>query len=285
MNPKIQELAHLIKNRKYVVVFTGAGISTESGLPDFSGSEPRDEAIQAGPLHNMPESPTFEPQMPEPQMPEIPRVESSQAPDLVPNTYASSDDMGGIRPNRTHEALVTLQNHGMLNFVITMNLDGLHRVSGIRSEKLVEVHGNVFLVKCTECNLRYQKAKVGWDNTLHGRGFLTEPEYPNRPKCPRCGGKLISTEINYGDPMPDKEWGICVQVAKRADLFIAMGTSLSTYPANTLPDYCLANQGKFVIINKSETPLDSKANIIIRDNVGEIMGELLKILNINHMLG
>ena len=159
-----------------------------------------------------------------------------------------------------------------------MNLEGLHLDSGIDPNKLSELHGNVKLLKCTECNKKVSKKAAGWDDGIHGYGFRTEEEKPGRPLCPACSGKLLSSEVNYGDSMPADELGNSISHAKKADLFIAIGTSLTTSPANSLPDYTLVNNGKFVLLTRGDTPKDGQAHIKITENIGQVLEDLLKKL-------
>jgi NAD-dependent SIR2 family protein deacetylase len=278
---KLHELAELVKKSEYIVVLTGAGISTESGLPDFTGLGKNEPVMQAihpdlGAIPNR----AIEPQRgPENFSENI--HQRGPSPNRPIGAQSGTVSMEDAKPNRGHYALVELQKMGKLKFLITMNLEGLHLDSGIDPSKLSELHGNVKLLKCTVCNKKVSKKAVGWDDRIHGYGFKTEAEKPGRPLCPNCNGKLLSSEVNYGDSMPEDELSTSISHAKNADLFIAIGTSLTTSPANSLPDFTLANNGKFVLMTRGETPKDSQAHIKITENVGQVMEDLLKKLKGN----
>jgi NAD-dependent SIR2 family protein deacetylase len=162
---RVKQVARWIHDAAKVVVFTGAGISTESGLPDYRGPDGvwtrRDKGLAPKPWHE-------------------------------------------FEPNRGHLAIVELQKIGKLDLLISQNVDNLHLKSGIEPERIVELHGNGFLLYCLKCGKKIQKSNAGWDDTKHGHGYRTEREFPNRPRC-ACGGKLMSTVVNFGDPMPVKE--------------------------------------------------------------------------------
>lgn len=283
---KLQELTELIERSEYIVVLTGAGISTESGLPDFTGLGENEPVMQG--IHF--EKPIIDPDLGaipnraiEPQRGAEELTEDFHQRGPSPNrpigAQSGTVSMEDAKPNRGHYALVELQEMGKLKFVITMNLEGLHLDSGINPSMLSELHGNVKLLKCTVCNKKVSKKAVGWDDRIHGYGFKTEEEKPGRPLCPTCNGKLLSSEVNYGDSMPEDELSTSISHAKKADLFIAIGTSLTTSPANSLPDYTLANNGKFVLLTRGKTPKDSQAHIKITENVGQVLEDLLKKLD------
>ena len=152
----IETIARHLAESEHVVAFTGAGISTDSGIPDFRGPEGVWTRRDAG--------------LPAPRW----RVPPGQ-----------------IRPNPSHLALVELQRLGKLRFVITQNTDNLHRASGIRPELLAELHGNGQLMRCLGCDRQYPRQEVGWDRDRWGSGYRTQEPVSGQPSCPDCGGRLI----------------------------------------------------------------------------------------------
>lgn len=237
---RILQAAKIIKNSNYLVVFTGAGISTESGIPDYRGPDGvwtrRDKGL------------------PPPQM----KVPWDQ-----------------VKPNSGHYALVDLQNLGIMKFLISQNVDNLHLKSGIKEDLIAEFHGNSERMRCLGCDKRFIKSEI-WDEKKWGKGYLSGPVYKDQPKCPECGGRIISSIVNFKDPIPDKEYNLSIYHSQKADVFLVVGSSLSVTPVSYMPQYTLKNQAKLIIINREETPLDHKAMLLFHENAGET---LVKITN------
>ncbi len=244
LDEQIHTLATWIAESNKIVGYTGAGISTESGLSDYTGKD----GVWTRRRKGLPIK--------------TPKVTLEEA-----------------KPNRTHFALVELQTLGKLKFLISQNVDNLHLESGIDPDKLAEIHGNDTLMRCTSCQNIVTKTAVGWNIGLHGFGFSfeNESELPaHRPKCPECGGNLLSTVVNYGDSLPEKEYDDSVKHSKTCDLFIVLGSSLKTSPVNKMPIFALEVGAKLVIVNASETKFDNKAHLKITADVGEVMERALK---------
>jgi NAD-dependent SIR2 family protein deacetylase len=199
---------------KYLVVFTGAGISTESGLPDFRGPN---------------------------------GIWTRQAKGLPPKTRPFSS----AEPNAGHRAIVELQNLGKLRFLISQNVDNLHLQSGIQPDLLAELHGNVTKLRCQRC-----KAQV--DKSL---GLET---------C-ACGGRLVSSVVDFGDPLPQKELNDSFWHSAHSDLLIVVGSSLVVSPANEMPRIAVQSGARLVIINKGETPLDGECHLRFEERIGEVL--------------
>lgn len=235
MNQLTDQLVRIINEANYLVALTGAGISTESGVPDYRGPEGvwtrRDRGLK--PLPSTP--------------------------------------IDKVQPNKGHNALVKLLEIGKLKFLISQNVDNLHLKSGIPYDHLVELHGNHNLLKCLSCDRRYTLGELHWDKKVLGPGYRKSQPHKQQPNCPECGGRIISSIINFGDPMPEKELQIALYHAKKADVFLILGSSLVVHPAASLPMECYAKGGKILIINKGETPLDDIATLKIDDSVGEIL--------------
>ena len=230
----------MIKESEYLVVFTGAGISTESGLADFRGKNGLWTRRDKG---------------------------------LPPPKSKHFDE---VKPNSAHLALVDLQNQGKLKFLISQNVDNLHLKSGIKTELIAELHGNYKFVKCMECDLRFKREEVRWIREIHGRGSRKEPQQPNQPVCPKCQGRLVSSVVDFNDPMPEKEVELARYHSLQCDLMIVIGSSLSVYPAANYPKLARERGAKLVIINIDPTRLDYLADLNIRRKAGEFFEELIK---------
>ncbi len=232
---RIHTMAQWIVASSRLVVFTGAGISTDSGIPDYRGPDGvwtrRDKGLPPPPM-----------EMPWDQ----------------------------VRPNQGHMAIVDLQEMGKLDFLISQNVDNLHRASGILPEKIAELHGNRQLMKCSACDRRFSKQEIGWDDGRWGPGYRTSEPLPGQPRC-ECGGRIISSVVNFGDPMPEKEMREAISHAVRSDLFVVVGSSLVVRPAADMPVYALRAGAKLVIINQGETPLDSLAHLRFWEGAGIVL--------------
>ena len=233
------KIADLIINSTHLVIFTGAGVSTESGLADYRGPDGvwtrRDKGLKPKPS---------------------PSVEQ-------------------VKPNKAHIAIAELQNLGFLKFLISQNVDNLHLMSGINPEIIAELHGNYALMKCLECDLRISKEEVNWDDNVFGKGYRSQSPVLEQPKCPNCQGRLISSVVNFDDPMPIKEMDQATNHSKKADVYVVVGSTLLVQPAASLPVLALENGAKLVIINLGETPLDVYAHFRITGKAGEILSQLL----------
>ncbi|MBI2898937.1 MAG: Sir2 family NAD-dependent protein deacetylase [Planctomycetes bacterium] len=233
---RIRRAAEWVAAARHLVAFTGAGISTESGIPDFRGPDGvwtrRDKGL------------------PPPPMPAL------------------------VEPNRGHRALVALQDSGRLKFLVSQNVDNLHRRSGIRDGAIAELHGNGDLMRCLKCDGRFPLAEVGWDRDRWGTAYRTEKPRPGQPAC-RCGGRLISSIVNFGDPLPERDWRAAFDHAGRADVFLAVGSSLVVTPAADLPRRALDGGAKLILVNQGATPLDDEADLLFREPAGEVLTDMV----------
>jgi NAD-dependent SIR2 family protein deacetylase len=232
---EIATIADWVVAASHVVAFTGAGISTDSGIPDFRGPDGVWTRRDAG--------------LPPPKW----RVRP-----------------GEVRPNPSHEALVRLQALGKLQFLITQNTDNLHRAAGTRPELLAELHGNGSLVRCTKCDRQYPLTDVKWDRARFGPGYRTDKPVPGQPACPACGGRLISSVVNFGDPLPAKELRAAANHAGQCDLMIVLGSSLVVEPAASLVGLALEAGARGVLINRGETPYDDAVGLRVWSGIGEV---------------
>ncbi|MEJ2248474.1 MAG: Sir2 family NAD-dependent protein deacetylase [Candidatus Lokiarchaeota archaeon] len=236
LKEKIEIAAQWIVKANHFVAFTGAGISTSSGLPDFRGPNGvwtrRDKGL------------------PPPKM-KIPLDE--------------------VKPNENHYALVELMNLGKLKYVISQNVDGLHLKSGIPFEKLAELHGNRFFMKCLKCRKKITFEDAGWDKNIYGNGYRTDPKRSDQPNCPHCGGRLISSIVNFGDPLPEDELEEAFQHSIESDVFFVIGSSLVVTPAANMPGLARNNDAKLIILNQGETPYDNVADLRFFNKIKDVL--------------
>ncbi|TXT66685.1 MAG: putative NAD-dependent protein deacetylase [Promethearchaeota archaeon] len=236
LNKKIELAAQWIANADHLVAFTGAGISTHSGLPDFRGPDGvwtrRDKGL------------------PPPKM----KVPWDQ-----------------VKPNKGHFALYVLFKIGKLKYLISQNVDGLHAKSGIPFEKLSELHGNQYFMRCLGCGKKFRFEEVGWDKQIWGNGYRTSQIRRGQPKCPKCDGRLISSIVNFGDPLPEDELYKAYEHSQKADIFFVIGSSLVVSPAANMPGIAKKNGAKLVILNLGKTPYDNNADLRFFQDINKVL--------------
>jgi NAD-dependent deacetylase len=232
----IGTIAQWILKGEHTVAFTGAGISTDSGIPDFRGPEGVWTRRDAG---------------------------------LPPPRWRVSP--GKIKPNASHLSLVELQRLGKLQLLITQNTDNLHRRSGIHPELLAELHGNGQLVRCLGCDRLYTRQEVGWVTNRWGPGYRTQKPLPGQPACAVCGGRLISSVVNFGDPLPQRELELAEQHARQCDLMLVLGSSLMVNPAASLVGLALRSGARVVLANQGKTPYDDIVTLRVWTGIGEVI--------------
>ena len=137
------------------------------------------------------------------------------------------------------------------------------------------MHGNYNLYKCLSCDLRYSRQEIGWNRAIYGLGYRKDKPHKDQPQCKNCSGRLVSSVVNFGDPMPEKELKLSYYHAKKTDVFLVIGSSLVVHPAASLPMECYKNGGSIIIINRGETSLDDIATLKIEDSVGDILHQTL----------
>jgi len=214
LEERIEKLAQWIFEAQNIVFLTGAGISTEPGLPNVRG-------------------------------PEGIWTRQDKEPPTKFRLFTS------VEPNTGHRAIVELQNLGKLRFLITQNVDDLHLRSGIRPELLAELHGNVARLRCQQCQTQVAKS-LGLETCS-------------------CGGKLVSSVINFGDPLPQRDLEDSFWHSSQCDLFVVVGSSLVVGPANEMPEVALRGRARLVIINQGETPMDSRCHLRFEEDIGEVL--------------
>lgn len=224
-----------------MVAFTGAGISTDSGIPDYRGKNGLWTTGREKPL-------TYQEFMEDPEIRERWWRE-------LPDRLASA---GERKPNEGHHALVRLERAGRLAATITQNIDGLHLDAGQDPDRVIELHGNAKTIRCTDCSTVWPTAEF-----LEHYGGAPSP-----PPCPECGGIIKNGTIAFGQPMPEQEVRLAFAVAQKADLMLVVGSTLLVNPAARVPAVAKASGADLAIINIGETALDAYADVRLEAPAG-----------------
>ena len=248
LNILIDRVADLIINAKRMVVFTGAGVSTESGIPDFRSPGGIWDRFD-------PDDFTYHKFVNDP---ETRRKQWQMLQEGALTTKAE--------PNPAHYAIAELNRLGKLDCVITQNVDSLHHKAGIPDDKIFELHGNMQWAVCLSCCRRYPFQQV--------EARLNEGE--GIPDCDACHGILKPAAVFFGEPLPAKVLEEATERSYHSDLFIVIGSTLVIYPAAYMPIYATSSGAKLVIINLSSTPMDQEATVLIRAKAGETMSRVIK---------
>jgi len=242
----ISRLAALLAGSARTVVFTGAGISTESGIPDFRS--PGGVWSRMKPI----DFDTF-------MRDEDARREAWQ------RTFSGTAGWVGAKPNEGHFAIARLVDTGKVGHVITQNVDNLHQDAGVPAHRVIELHGNAGYATCLICGLRHELAD------------LRDPflEQGTLPACRACGGIIKSATISFGQPMPVEAMRRAEAASRACDLFFVLGSSLLVYPAAALPMVAKSNGAALAIINREPTDMDSKADVVIHAEIGAVLREIV----------
>jgi NAD-dependent deacetylase len=249
----IEAISEMIVNSKKVVVFTGAGMSTESGIQDFRS--------QNGLWHQWnPDELTFD------------KFMSSRASreHYWGFSRAIWPTMAHAKPNPGHYAIAELDKLGKLDIVITQNVDGLHQAAGVPEDKVVELHGTLKWVGCLKCGKRIPREDI--EKMMDETG-------EKAPEC-SCGGYLKQATIAFGQSLPIDAINIAEAKSSSCDLFIVAGSSLVVYPAAQMPLIAKQNGAKLVIITLSDTPHDGYADILINDKTGPTLSKVVEKVKI-----
>ena len=244
----IERLAGMIADARRAVVFTGAGISTESGIPDFRS--PTGIWSQTTPIYYQ-----------EFLASEDARIEVWRRKVLVDR------DIVDATPNRGHRAVAKLVRIGKVSSVITQNIDNLHQDSGVPREKVIELHGNGSYAKCVACETRYELAPI--------KEAFERDSVP--PSCTLCGAPVKTATISFGQAMPEDEMKRAKHETLACDLFLAIGSSLVVYPAAGLPVLAKDSGSTLVILNRDPTDLDGIADLVINREIGPTLGEAANV--------
>ncbi|HJQ55871.1 MAG TPA: Sir2 family NAD-dependent protein deacetylase [Vineibacter sp.] len=242
------DLRRMIADARRVVAFTGAGISTESGIPDFrspGGIWTKYRPIEFGDFIASAEA----------------RRESWR------RKFATDAVMRQATPNAGHRALARLVEQGKMSAVVTQNVDGLHQASGIADDKVIELHGNATYAACLDCGERYE---LDWVRSIFGRDEAL-------PECTRCGGIIKTATISFGQAMPAVPMERAREETMACDLFIVLGSSLVVYPAAAFPMLARRNGAKLVIVNRDPTDQDDSAELVINAEIGATMSRAVGV--------
>lgn len=243
MDQKIEALRNLLDASERLVIFTGAGISTQSGIPDFRS--PQGIWSKMEPI-------LFQDFLASEEM----RRESWRRKTII------DKDIDRALPNRGHRAVNALVASGKCHTVITQNIDGLHQASGVPEEKLVELHGNGTYAACLDCGVRYELAPIlkafNADETL--------------PICTHCSGIVKTATISFGQAMPEDEMTRAAEAVQCCDLFLVLGSSLVVYPAAGFPRLAQHNGARLIIINRDPTEQDANADLVLHEEIGAALG-------------
>ena len=241
MSLKLQEM---LKKSSKVVFFTGAGISTNSGIPDFRG--PKGVWKSSTPIY-------FQDFISSKEK----RVESWS------RKFKNELSIDSATPNEGHKKIAEIMKVKD-SFLVTQNVDNLHQDSGVDIDKIAELHGNATYAKCLDCSRRYELEDLK-------KEFLETNE---PPLCSICGGILKTATISFGQAMPEKEMQISQKKAIESDLFICIGTSLAVFPAADLPLLAKETGATLVILNNEPTQMDQYADLVINRDISEVFSEI-----------
>lgn len=245
MEDKIKDIIKKLKESKYCVAFTGAGISTESGIPDFRGRNG---------IYNYISEDVFSIEIFYKQPEIFYKFAREWLGEIITKT-----------PNRAHIVLAKLEKYGILKSIITQNIDGLHQKAGAKI--VYEIHGNIRTAHCLKCGRKFEFQYIQVE-------LVDKNNIPVR--CKFCGGIIKPDVVFFGESLPE-DLSKAIEEARNADLMLILGTSLTVYPAAMLPEYC---SGELIIINKDSTPLDSRASVVLHKPLGECFELIEKFFNL-----
>jgi NAD-dependent deacetylase len=247
LDSAIAGLQALIRAAPVILPFTGAGISTECGIPDFrspGGIWTKNRPIPFDEFLTSQEA----------------RNESWR------RRFAMGDEFGHAKPGRGHLALASLYKAGKVPATVTQNIDNLHQASGVAPEDVVELHGNTTYARCLDCKQRYEIAWVR-ERMAAGNGCA--------PDCAACGGFIKTATISFGQAMPDAAMRRAEALTLSCDLFLAIGSSLVVWPAAGFPLRAKQNGARLVIVNREPTDFDEIADLVVRDDIGAVFAPFI----------
>jgi len=238
----INALRSILATSQRTVVFSGAGISTESGIPDFRS--PGGVWTKMQPIY-------FQDFIASEEM----RKESWR------RRFANTDGWNNAQPNRGHVAVAQLVERDKVAAVITQNVDNLHQLSGVPEDKVIELHGNATYARCLKCALRIEL------NVIEHEFRTTGAVGP----CVQCGGIIKSATISFGQAMPQEPMQRAASETQLCDLFIVLGSSLTVFPAADFPAQAKHSGARLVIINRDPTDIDAHADLVIHEGIGDTL--------------
>jgi NAD-dependent deacetylase len=248
LDPAVAALIDIARPARVISAFTGAGISTESGIPDYRGPGGVWERNAPPTLSDFRENPDTRRQYWQERRERYPVLRDTQ-------------------PNSGHLALARLQSAGRLLYVITQNIDGLHQKAGSDPERIIELHGTAHQVRCLDCGASWP---ADW--------IQARLEHEPLPTCEICGGMIRAATVLFGQVMPQDALRRAFAVARSTDLMLVVGSSLVVQPAARLPQIAVASGAQLAIVNNEPTPLDSLADVVVRSNAGAVLWALMNAL-------
>ena len=249
MTDQVAELANLLRASRQTVIFTGAGMSTESGIPDFRS--PGGIWTKMMPVE-------FQDYISDPGA----RRVSWQ------RRFEMEETWNKLVPNDGHRVVAELVAMDKVSHVITQNIDALHQAAGVADEKVIELHGNTRYAKCLDCDRRVEIADIRAHFEKHG----------DAPGCAACGGIVKTATISFGQPMPEKEMARAQAATLACDLMLVLGSSLAVYPAAGFPLLAKRNGAGLAILNRDETPQDRYADLVLNAEIGPTMRAVIHFL-------
>ena len=243
------QLAEMLRSARRAVVFTGAGISTESGIPDFRS--PGGIWTQMAPIE-------FQDFI----------ASAAMRHEAWRRRFAMEEMFARVKPNSGHEAIAGLVARGTVAHVITQNIDNLHQMSGVPAVRVIELHGNTRYAKCLECGERVELEPIRIHFEAHGRA----------PDCATCGGILKTATISFGQAMPENEMERAERATRACDLFLVLGSSLVVYPAAGFPLMAKRAGAKLAIINREPTDQDPIADLVLHTEIGPTLRAAMTLL-------
>jgi NAD-dependent deacetylase len=248
MADDVERLHDLIAGAKRIVAFTGAGISTESGIPDFRS--PGGIWTKYQPIY-------FDDFMSSDEM----KRETWR------RKFATDETMTKAEPNAGHRALAKLVEQGKMTSIITQNVDGLHQRSGVPESRIIELHGNSTYATCLDCGHRYELAPI--KKAFEKDGSL--------PICVKCDGIVKTATISFGQAMPEIQMARAQDETMACDLFIVLGSSLVVYPAAGFPRIAKRKGARLVIVNRDPTDQDEDADLVVHAEIGPTMSRIVGV--------
>jgi NAD-dependent deacetylase len=250
MSSDLHLFAELLRQRRRAVFFTGAGISTESGIPDFRS--PGGIWTRMQPIY-------FQ---------EFVSSEEKRR-EAWRRRFENRDGWVGAQPNRGHYIVADLIRRGKAAVVITQNVDNLHQVSGVPEERIIELHGNATYATCLSCHRRYELVDI--EAEFRAQGSVNP--------CGYCGGIIKTATISFGQSMPELPMQRAAEETLLCDLFIVLGSSLTVYPAADFPVRAKEAGAALVIVNRDPTPIDHIADLVINAGIGDTLEQVVQLLD------
>jgi NAD-dependent deacetylase len=242
MTSPLDTFSELLRASRRALFFTGAGISTESGIPDFRS--PGGVWTRMQPIY-------FQDFV----------ASEERRREAWRRRFDNRDGWNGAQPNRGHYVVADLIKRGKAAAVITQNVDNLHQVSGVGEDRVIELHGNASYATCLSCHRRYELSDIEREFKQNG---CVAP-------CPHCRGVIKSATISFGQQMPELPMRRAAEETLACDLFIVLGSSLSVFPAADFPLRAKQNGAALVIVNRDPTEVDELADVVIHDGIGDTM--------------